>query len=337
MRHNVVVKLREELLMSWVRAVLLVIAVGCVLAIGSALPAAAIVPQDFEVQVNPFPDMGQDVSPKCGVRADGSYGCTIDIDKVIWGESAQGTVRHTGLDLSGTISMTCDADFHMHMAMALSLSGGTTTIEDVDGSMQMSCAWLMDFGSSTMSGTIAGKGTMTEVTGTDRMLIDMSFEVNVVAGTGEFADQVGSGSWTEQQEQTMSGAAGGGGQTPPAMASRVLATAAADDGAMSLNLRKGKARAQIVELSRTQVRDDKRVLRVAVVPGASCRATATSGSRSKALGRASDSGKKGLVTLSAASLGKLSKGTWKVKVGCSYKSGGKSVSMAPDSTTVYVS
>ncbi len=323
-----------------------------------AAPAAGFDPGDFDVQI----DMGMDGpngAPNC--RDDGSGGqvCTTSQEMSASGRAAKGTVRNTSRNLSGSIEMVCDLSMRVRVEVRIPRSGSAAKMTEFGGGGDMRCSWSMDFGGgTTLTGTITGEmkqGLASATTGYSQA----HFSVTVVAGAGEFAGYVGSGTWDERDEFPLMNDAPSGpqagsgpppGAAPPAPASpppstapsgttRSLASvvvAAKKDGAMKLKLRKGKPIARIVapapKLSRT---DTRTVLRVVTAPGATCTASARSGAAKVALGTAVDTDRNGAVAFTGKLASLLKPGAWKLSASCTYALGAKK-GAAADSSSVSV-
>ena len=320
-----------------------------------AAPAAGFDPGDFDVQI----DMGMNGpngAPSC--RDDGSGGqvCTTSQEASASGRASKGTVRNTSRNLSGSIETACDLSMRMRVEVRIPRSGSAAKVTEFGGGGDMRCSWSMDFGGgTTLTGTIAGEmkqGLASATTGYSQA----HFSVTVVAGAGEFAGYVGSGTWDERDEFPLmhdapSGPQAGSGPPPgaapaspppstaPSGATRSLASvfaAAREGGAMKLKLRKGRPIAKIVapapKLSRT---DTRTVLRVVTAPGATCTASARSGAAKVALGKAVDTDRNGAVAFTGKLASLLKPGAWKLSASCTYALGARK-GAAADSSSVSV-
>lgn len=325
------------------RAPLLALALALAIAGLVALTAAPSAlakfdPHDFDVRVEMAPEI-ENSEPECTSDGD-RMRCTSAFEFSQIGKSFEGTVRHRVTDLSGTISMTCDQDMRQRTTFSMSTSDPSDRrIEEFDGAGRMACSWMMDFREgTTLAGVVEGSFTMGIVDAARGIVYHRgNFSVDVVSGTGEFADMVGKGTFDEYEEFNMLEGPGGGPDGPPPpdgegppppdgeYSTRSAARAAAeegDGGNMKLRLRRGRARTALV-LPRRLDRGDKRALRVASARGSTCRGVASKGKRRVDLGKARDSSGNGEVRFRGSLARKLGKGSWKVRVKCSYRSKGK--------------
>jgi hypothetical protein len=128
-------------------------------------------PHDFDVQMTN--------APKIGIKGAG--------DLVMTGVTASGTVKEKAGNHSGTMSETCDIELHTRLdGQNFSANGASR------------CSWFMDFGSgSTLAGTLSGANHV--AMSPDGGTMTGTMTVTVVAGTGDFAGRVGSGTFTQNQ------------------------------------------------------------------------------------------------------------------------------------------
>lgn len=323
--------------------------------------AADFDPHAFEVNVEMGPGEDDFVEPDCVPAGEDRMRCTMDMTFSEVGGTHRGTVTHIATGLSGRIEVTCDMEMRQHMVMMMD-SSGNQTLEEFSGGGRMACNWFMDYeGDTSLSGVIRGDMDMYVVdydTGTVAFTGRMSVEV--VAGTGEFADVFGGGSWTEHDEFSVFGGGpdGGGpdggpggdpegegpgegdypdGGPPSARGSAAGSLPqAGEDGAMNLRLKKGRARTRIVSPAKVLKRGDRNTrLRVVTARNASCVAGATDGDKRVKLGKARDRDGNSEVRFGPLAR-QLDPGKWKVNVVCKYPSDGKTVRAAPARQTYNV-
>lgn len=306
---------------------------GSILVLGALwVPgAAAFEPQDFDVELD-MGGMDQPQQPDCTPQSDGTQLCTVDFTFVKSGMDSKGTVTQRSTGDDGTIEVSCDINMEMHMAMRTPAMGGMPSVERFDGSGQQSCAWHMDFGEdTTLTGKLAGSMRMSLVdSATGTVEISTDFRVEVVAGTGRFADQVGTGTFSEtRRESIMQGGPGGppgGGPPPGGPPAGPASLASTGPGAlekgssMNLKLRKGKPSAKIVYPARTLQSNDGSPLHVVTAPGSRCTASAKKGRKRIKLG-SDTADAEGDVTIADKLAKKLGKGKSTISVSCAYKTG----------------
>lgn len=349
----------------------LVAAIAASVFAASAPARTAIDVRNFDVQMSGGPPMEQRSSPSCRDEGSGVMVCTSSFSHSLSGVAMSGTVTARAEGLSGSISTTCDMS--MSQSMTMRIANGSVSIVDMSGSGSQSCSWFMQFSEgSSMAGTISGTmqfGKASETTAYFRG----QMTVVVVAGTGKFENQVGTGSFDEYNEFPIGGDAGGHGgppdhQTPPpdgqhptacfdpsgnpiacpsgsggsapgAMAStRTLAavlSTAERDSKMRLALRKGKPLARIVAPRARLSSSSTAKLRVVSAPGSTCAALARSGARRVDLGQARDANRNGEVAFPGRIAERLGAGAWQLEARCSYSLAGVA-GTARDSAAVSV-
>lgn len=308
--------------------------------------AAEFDPYDFEVQLEGDPGIAAKQEPTCSDDGAGTQTCSLAFDFAESGKAMSGTVRSKSKGLSGSIKTTCDMDMHVRQSFRFGAAGGE--VLEFTGSGSQSCSWLMDFGGSTLAGTIAGTMKMGLVSATTAFF-GGRFDVIVVAGTGEFDGMVGGGVFDEYETFDLLG--GGGAPPPPeeppadrmppaeepptppedleppegfelpadpAELERGLEAFARSrkGSSMRLRLRRGAPLARIVELAAKLERSSDVALRVVTDPGASCTASAAGAGRKVALGAAADRNRDGQVVFAGRLARKLGAGTWTVSVSC---------------------
>lgn len=335
----------------------LIVALATALFAGlTAAPAVAanFDPHAFEVDVEMGPGEDDFAEPDCVPAGEGRMRCTMDMAFSEVGGTHTGSVTHIATGLSGRMRVVCDMEMRQHMVMLMS-SNGDQTLEEFSGGGRMACNWFMDFERDTsLSGVIQGEMDMYAVDYEEGIVAFTGrMSVEVVSGTGQFADTYGGGGWTEHDEFSVFGGPEGGpgggpgedgdgygddGEYPEGGEQYARRSAAAqrpqagDDGAMQLRLKKGRARTRIVSADRVLKRGDRSSrLRVATARDASCVATATDGEERVKLGRARDADGNSDVVFKAPLARELGPGSWKVSVACSYRKDGKRILAAPAS------
>ncbi len=325
------------------RAALLFLAAAVAASVFAAgAPArTAIDVRNFDVQMSGGPPMEQRGSPSCRDEGGGVMVCTSSFSHSLSGVAMSGTVTARAEGLSGSISTTCDMS--MSQSMTMRIANGSVSIVDMSGSGSQSCSWFMQFSEgSSMAGTISGTmqfGKASETTAYFRG----QMTVVVVAGTGKFENQVGTGSFDEYNEFPIGGDAGGHGgppdHAPGAVAStRTLAavlSTAERDSKMRLALRKGKPLARIVAPRARLASSSQAKLRVVSAPGSTCAALARSGARRVDLGQARDANRNGEVAFPGRIAERLGTGAWQLEARCSYSLAGVA-GTARDSAAVSV-
>lgn len=301
--------------------------------IGVPAASASINPDDFEVDVG---DIGPDFKPQpeCTQLDSGKMRCTLDDGFSSAGKKATGTVRHAKSGLEGSINMTCDMSMSFKMTVVVTPPSGPgeepgpedITYEEFSGNGQQTCSWHMEFndGESTMTGVMEGTMAMSLNEGSSPATKHFKgeFKVTVVAATGQFENNVGSGSWTEESDSPVNEEPREPGKRESHSASIASIGSSAGDNPMKIKLRNGKPIAKIVLPKRRISSKDAYNLRVATMPGAKCRASARS--RGKRVDLGSANVRKGSATFRGKLSSKLGKGKWKVSASCSYSYKGKS-------------
>lgn len=301
---------------------------------GVPATSASINPDDFEVNVG---DIGPDFKPQpeCTQLDSGKMRCTLDDGFSSAGKKATGTVRHAKSGLEGSIYMTCDMNMSFKMTVVVTPPSGPgeepgpedITYEEFSGNGQQTCSWHMEFndGESTMTGVMEGTMTMSLNEGSSPATKHFKgeFSVTVVAATGLFENNVGSGSWTEESDSPVNEEPREPGKNKGSAASIAsIVGASAEKSPMKIKLRNGKPIAKIVLPKRRISSKDAYILRVATMSGAKCRASARS--RGKRVDLGSASVRRGNATFRGKLSRKLGKGKWNVSANCSYSYKGKS-------------
>lgn len=280
--------------------------------LGATASAAGIDPHDFEVNLQGGPQPEIAPTPQCTTAADGTMTCTAAGSYTSSAKHMTGTVRERSSGRSGAIETTCD--FSMSHRQTVQIApGGSPEMTEFGGSGSQRCSWHMSFPDGSLTGTLVGEMRM-ELAGPGRARFSGRMTVEVVAGTGAFADRVGTGTFEETEEFSLG--------------SRSLAQAlAARDGSrMSLRLRPGKPRARIASPGPRLAAGTDGGLRVVSAPGAACQASAVRAGRRVALGLARDADRDGLVVVTRKLRAKLTRGTWTLTASCAYRGGTAAVS-----------
>lgn len=307
------------------RRLLVSLATLVALVLLGALPAVADTfdPYDFEVDIRGGPQITPP-QPSCTEDA-GAITCSTSFDFAMSGQRLTGTVRSRSKGLSGSIETVCDMSQRMRQRFRFSPGGGMEVLE-FSGSGSQSCSWFMDFGSSTLAGSISGRMEM-GLASPSSAYFGGTFSVVVVAGTGAFEGMVGTGVFNQHEEFPLPTGGVGARQADTgagssAGAGRSLAALAGGNGSrMKLKLRRGRPLARIVSPGPRLKRVSDAKLRVVSAPGSSCRASARNGELVVDLGRASDGDRDGLVVFSGRVASKLKPGAWTVTASCVYQLG----------------
>lgn len=325
---------------------LLALSLGASLLAGGASARSFVDVKNFDVQLTGASGFGGaelGERPSCQSAGDALV-CSLLISHSENGVAMSGTVTAKAEALSGSISTTCDMTFNQ--TVRLQVSGASVTLLQFSGGGTQTCSWYMSFSEgSTMSGTFAGTMEMGKVSDTS-VYERGRMTVTVVAGTGRFADQIGTGSFDEYNEVPLGGLGLGtavedaapsttqppatcfdpSGNPAPcpvetvAIVRMLSAVSAKPASRMRLVLRAGKPLARIVA-PRTVKRSSDALLRVVSAPGSTCSALARSGAKRISLGGARDLKGHGEVVFPGRFASKLAAGAWQVQTSCSFSGG----------------
>ena len=119
---------------------------------------------------------------------------------------------------SGTVEASCDVNLSSTMAMTIALQGMNPSINMTSfaGQVQQACSFTLTFtdtARSTVTGTIEANARLGKGTGSaagDTISIDINAKVYVTGGTGAFAGQTGSGTFSQTEEIDVPVGQGGG-------------------------------------------------------------------------------------------------------------------------------
>lgn len=282
---------------------------------GSAGAGGPLDPLNFDVQMSGGPAMG---APEPSCRQEGeAMLCTSSSSQDLAGARMTGTVTAKAEGLTGAIETTCDMSMRQTMTVRIAAGSGSISLVEASGSGSQRCSWFMSFPEgSSMTGTFGG--SMQIAKASDAAIVFRGrMEVVVTAGTGKFADKVGSGTFDEAREFSITG--------PPAsrIVAAALGPAAKPRSQMRIVLRKGEPLARIAAPRGRLTSESAARLRVVSAPGAVCAATAVSGSHRVDLGRVRDTNRNGEVVFPGRLAAALDAGLWRIEASCSYRLGGK--------------
>lgn len=224
-----------------------------------------------------------------------------------------GTVADTASADTGTIDITCAIDMTITMHVDVTLSGWTIDYTSFSGTGTQTCTWViaMNGGADTLVGTASGPNAMElEPAPPATALWTGTLSVVATGGTGRFASQAGSGTFTESEIVSL----------PTTVPGHIGARPSADGSVMALALATSKPKVRFLEPTSGQKikRRSKPVVRVLSAPGTRCLFRATrKGSKARRLGSASDgSTADGLVRFTKRWPRLLKTGRWVITARC---------------------
>ena len=287
----------------------------------SAPVRAAAIPYDFQIEVTAgIPPVQLDtLPPKCSAPdADGVYTCTSRGSAAAVGLPLAGVVREASTGRSGTLDAVCrwdgrrDTRGNTFEATVRATSLTSMELTALAGYESQDCSWRVTVGASSIAGMMSGGGYLSPA-GPATGSYSGTLAVFVSGGTGEFAGLVGSGTYAHNQEFPI----------PFPTPFRRVAAAAVEPSRLQLSLHEGKARVLVSSPAKTLTKATDSGLRVVSVPGASCKAVASKGTRRVKLGPVRDSNRDGLVVVASKLRPKLAPGRWSIAVSCAYTAAGK--------------
>lgn len=301
------------------------------------------VAERFDVNVSFAPDvegwMDDADLPECGDGVDGGLLCTVTGSWSDMLAPLKGTVADSVSGTVGAMSSRCSMTARTNIQFALSLPESPELLPAVDyvdagGEIALNCAWSVRFGDgSTLVGRLSGSGSLVLVDAAAAMVrLPDGIVIDVVAGTGRYANVVGTGTLGSNISFSLLGESG---ELPfdfeIVTFGRVARTATPTHAeSLDLELRAGRPEARIVTPARVARSQLKSALHAVASPRASCSLSAGRNKRTVDLGTARAGGD-GSVRFPAKQLKKLSAGRWTVSASCS---GGGSAARASAGVTV---
>lgn len=332
--------------------------VGAVAAGLALAPSAlAIGPSDFVVNIPDGPTQmgppaGFNPTQNCdrplptaggGAPPSGTYTCPGSYS---WSSSATpmtGTVQVVSTGQTGTIALKCDWNLTNTMTVAITFPPGsitpTTGVSGFSGTGGQACSWEIKVGSSTLIGTLVGTTLLEQVNPTTGRFTG-NLNINVVGGTGEYANAVGPGTFVQVQEFPFptptapplpsGGLPSGGlpsGGLPPGVnipglmrAMERGAVEAQAGSSMKMTLKTGKATGRFIVPSGKVTKTTKWKVHLAASPKSKCTITATKGKKTVTLARNRSTGTTGSIVGSGYAPVRLAAaggtGTWNLKAAC---------------------
>lgn len=317
----------------------------------AVVPAVSVAdelkPENFDVKGADMMPVLKENTPSCRAGLDGTARCTLLLDSDQAPKASEkGYAKDRSTGEEGDFYITCSTVQSGTATYDTSDEAGAVPHEivDVSGKRYQACSWQMDFteSGSSIIGTVEGDYTLSaSICGTQPAIAaSADVKVHVITGTGRYADMTGDSTLATSDRPFSVELLGGGkecgmdgsqnsGDPQPQQAT---ASATSDESQpWQLKLRKGKLKPRVLVPSRFDASQSV-ALRVVSAPGSQCQASA--GQRS--LGSATDKSGRGEARFSGSLGKKLGSGTWKLKISCTAKIGGKSKT-AKASKTVKIS
>jgi hypothetical protein len=313
-----------------VRFVTALAAAGLLVSAGGVQAAhISLGPSDFSVTAQwPGPVGSADFKPTCAqptipAPTPGSttpplvdIHCTASWTNQASGVTITGRASRLADGATGPFSAICDWTLSAHVAVTMSMNELRKVVgsayDDFGATGTESCSWSMTFGSSAINGTISGNVTLGFVSGRTASF-DGELNSQAVSGTGEYEKATGGGPFTQSQQITLPDPS----LFPTGPVRRITAAAAGQP--MHLTLRAGGASRAVIVLPGAKIllsSSKPYRLHLAAAPGSSCTATARSGGRTVALGRASDANRDGTILFGKPLARTLGRGAWALSATC---------------------
>lgn len=320
-----------------------------------------VLAQSYLVSLNIAPDtnswMDAAELPECDGTDEGGLLCTI---MGAWSDTKAGFTGYVvdpATSQRAAFKATCAFDASTNIDFTISLPEQDGWLPQVDlvnsgGTIAVDCSWNLrapDKQHSVLSGRFHGSGPLESVDPANAVVrLSNNFIVEVLGGSGVYADEVGSGTFAgevkfsllgdtgelpidfevvslgEPEPGTVSGSRRPSATAQSAGASAVAvssasapASAAADDsmGSFDLALHSGKGGVRIVTPARVKRSQAKFALHAVTSPRASCKIAASRSGRTVGLGTRR-AGNDGLVAFPKDTGKKLDKGVWRVSTAC---------------------
>lgn len=191
------------------------------------------------------------------------------------------------------------------------------------------CSWTMIFGESKLVGAVSGR-TQLGLLEPQLASWEGSMRSEVVSGTGEYEKASGTGGFLQRQQFAIPSPTDFAPRSPYFLSSALpQLTLGTEDQRMRLRLRGGPVAMRAVLPGATILRSSPKPYRLHLVapPGSACRAKASRGGRTLAIGRAVDRDRDGTILFRGALAAKLGVGSWRIAAACT-SAGGRATAVA---------